>query len=174
MTPGLLDARLFFNPYASGASLVRPVPERVKHMTATLFPPQVSDGRPGQRCQIMSGMPQVTVEYSVALTDVFDRRGFALALHPTAAELIGSALSDFKTRFRSITEAVIATGEVTEAMVHVDLAILPGRDAELKTRLGDLTLAMLCDHMKPGTGLNTQVTVEVRDIASYHKRVLAL
>ncbi len=38
-------------------------------------------------------------------------------------------------------------------MVHIDLAILPGRDAELKNRMGDL---------------NTQVTVEVRDIASYH------
>lgn len=119
-------------------------------------------------------MPQITVEYSAALTDSFDRRGFALALHPVAAELIGSALPDFKTRFRSISEAVIGAGGVTEAMVHVDLAILPGRDAELKTRLGDLTLAMLCDHIKPGTGLNTQVTVEVRDIASYHKRVRAL
>jgi 5-carboxymethyl-2-hydroxymuconate isomerase len=120
----------------------------------------------------MSGMPQITVEYSAALTDAFDRHGFALALHPPAAELIGSALPDFKTRFRSITEAVIGTGEVTEAMVHVDLAILPGRAAELKTRLGDLTLAMLCGYIKPGTGLNIQVTVEVRDIENYHKRVL--
>jgi 5-carboxymethyl-2-hydroxymuconate isomerase len=133
--------------------------------------------RPGESLdvsKIMSGMPQITVEYSAALTDAFDRHGFALALHPAAAELIGSALPDFKTRFRPITEAVIGTGELTEAMVHVDLAILPGRDMELKTRLGDLTLAMLCDHIKPGTGLNTQVTVEVRDMASYHKRVLGL
>ena len=119
-------------------------------------------------------MPQISVEYSIALTDAFDRRAFALALHPIAAELIGSALPDFKTRFRAIDEAIIGTGGATEAMVHVDLAILPGRDAELKTRLGDLTLAILCDHIEPGTRLNTQVTVEVRDIASYHKRVLAL
>jgi 5-carboxymethyl-2-hydroxymuconate isomerase len=40
--------------------------------------------------------------------------------------------------------------------------------------LGELTLTTLCDHIKPGTGLSTQVTVEVRDIASYHKRILAL
>lgn len=119
-------------------------------------------------------MPQISVEYSIALTDAFDRRGFALALHPIAAEMIGSALPDFKTRFRAIADAVIGTGEATEAMVHVDLAILPGRDAELKARLGDVTLAILCDHIRPGTGLNTQVTVEVRDIATYRKRVLAL
>ncbi|QFG23446.1 5-carboxymethyl-2-hydroxymuconate Delta-isomerase [Actinomadura sp. WMMB 499] len=117
-------------------------------------------------------MPQILVEYSDRLADAFDRRGFALALHPVAAKLIGSALPDFKTRFRPIAEAVIGTGEATEAMVHVDLAILPGRDAELRARLGDLTLTMLCDHIKPGCRLNTQVTVEVRDIASYHKRVL--
>ncbi|WP_406311420.1 hypothetical protein OHA77_21810 [Streptosporangium sp. NBC_01639] len=118
-------------------------------------------------------MPQIIVEYSASLAEAFDWRGFALALHPAAAEVIGSALPDFKTRFRSITEAVIGNGAATEAMIHVDLAILPGRVPEVKARLGDLTLAMLCDHLKPGTELNTQVTVEVRDIESYHKRVLA-
>ncbi|GAA2133885.1 5-carboxymethyl-2-hydroxymuconate Delta-isomerase [Actinomadura napierensis] len=118
-------------------------------------------------------MPQITVEYSEALGEVFDRRGFAPTLHPAAAELIGGALSDFKTRFRAIGEAVIGSGEAGEAMVHVDLAILPGRDSEVKARLGRLALAVLGDHIKPGAGLNTQVTVEVRDIVSYHKRVLA-
>ncbi|MEV7008415.1 hypothetical protein [Streptosporangium sp. NPDC051022] len=118
-------------------------------------------------------MPQIIIEYSASLAEAFDRRGFALALHPAAAELIGSALADFKTRFRVVTEAVLGNGAATEAMVHVDLAILPGRCPEVKARLGDLTLAMLCDHIKPGRGLNTQVTVEVRDIGSYHKHVLA-
>ncbi|MDL4813410.1 5-carboxymethyl-2-hydroxymuconate Delta-isomerase [Actinomadura opuntiae] len=118
-------------------------------------------------------MPQITVEYSESLAVWFDRRGFALALHPAAADLIGSALPDFKTRFHAIGEAVIGSGEAGEAMVHVDLAILPGRDPEIKARLGDLALTVLCDHIKPGAGLNIQATVEVRDIASYHKRVLA-
>ncbi|GGS75208.1 hypothetical protein GCM10010156_37530 [Planobispora rosea] len=118
-------------------------------------------------------MPQIIVEYSASLAEAFDRRGFALALHPAAAELIGSALPDFKTRFRPVTEAVIGDGAATEAMIHVGMSILPGRSPEIKARLGELTLAMLCDHIKPGTGLNTQVTVEVRDIGGYHKRVLA-
>ncbi|MFF3665806.1 5-carboxymethyl-2-hydroxymuconate Delta-isomerase [Microtetraspora malaysiensis] len=117
-------------------------------------------------------MPQITVEYSASFAEAFDRRGFALALHSAAAELIGSALPDFKTRFYSIAEAVIGSGEATEAMIHVDLAILPGRDPAIKARLGDLTLAMLCDHIRPEPELNTQLTVEVRDIENYHKRVL--
>jgi 5-carboxymethyl-2-hydroxymuconate isomerase len=118
-------------------------------------------------------MPHISVEYSETLAAAFDRRGFALTLHPAAAELIGSALPDFKTRFRSIGEAVIGGGDAGEAMIHVQVAILPGRDPETRARLGELTLATLCDHLKPGTGLNTQITVEVRDIASYSKRVVA-
>ncbi|MEV8377138.1 hypothetical protein AB0P21_30635 [Kribbella sp. NPDC056861] len=119
-------------------------------------------------------MPQISVEYSEALTDAFDRRGFALALHPQAAELISSTVSGFKTRFRTTGETVIGGGDPGEAMIHIDLAILPGRDAELKARLGELTLGILTDHLRPATGLNTQVTVEVRDLASYQKQVLTL
>ncbi len=117
-------------------------------------------------------MPQISVEYSESLVQVFDRRGFAVTLHPIAAELIGSALPDFKTRFRTTGEEVIGTGGPGEAMVHVDLAILPGRPDALVTRLAELTLQTLCDHLKPDAGLNIQVTVEVRDIATYRKRVL--
>ncbi|GAB2685604.1 5-carboxymethyl-2-hydroxymuconate Delta-isomerase [Kribbella swartbergensis] len=117
-------------------------------------------------------MPQITVEYSESLADAFDRRGFALALHPAAAELIGSSLPDFKTRFRPIDDAVIGNGEAGRAMIHVDLAILPGRDDALKTRLGELTLEILCGQLEAAPGVNTQVTVEIRDLISYHKRVV--
>ncbi|UBU08536.1 5-carboxymethyl-2-hydroxymuconate Delta-isomerase [Nonomuraea gerenzanensis] len=117
-------------------------------------------------------MPHITVDYSPSLSEAFDRHGFALAFHPAAAELIGSAVQNCKTRFRPIDEAVIGGGGAGEAMVHLELAILPGRDADTKARLGELALARLCDHLKPATGLNVQVTVEVRDLASYHKRVL--
>ncbi|MFD0854655.1 5-carboxymethyl-2-hydroxymuconate Delta-isomerase [Actinomadura adrarensis] len=117
-------------------------------------------------------MPQILVEYSACLTEAFDRQAFALALHPAAAELIASALPDFKTRFHAIPETVIGTGDGAEAMIHVDLAILPGRAPATKAELGDLALTLLCDHIKPDTGYRTQVTVEVRDIANYHKRVL--
>jgi 5-carboxymethyl-2-hydroxymuconate isomerase len=121
----------------------------------------------------MLGMPQISVEYSESLTDTFDRRGFALALHLAAAELIGSALPGFKTRFRTTGETVIGDGSPGQAMVHIELALLPGRAPETKARLGELTLALLSDHLKPTKDLNTQLTVEVRDLASYHKQVLA-
>ncbi|TDD14468.1 isomerase [Kribbella turkmenica] len=117
-------------------------------------------------------MPQISVEYSESLSSVFDRRGFASTFHPAASALIGSALPGFKTRFRTTGDEVIGEGGAGQAMVHAELAILPGRDDEIKSRLGELAVATLCDHIAGGTGLDIQVTVEVRDLATYHKRVL--
>ncbi|WP_344164080.1 hypothetical protein [Kribbella yunnanensis] len=114
-------------------------------------------------------MPQITVEYSESLADAFDRRGFALAFHPAAADLIGSSVPGFKTRFVKLDDAVIGAGDAAEAMIHVGIALLPGRDAALKDRLGELTLATVADHLKPTPDLNTQLTVEIRDLATYHK-----
>ncbi|MEV6412115.1 hypothetical protein [Kribbella sp. NPDC051718] len=117
-------------------------------------------------------MPQIRVEYSESLADAFDRQGFALALHPAAAEVIGSSVPAFKTRFRTTGETVIADGDPSQAMIHLEVAILPGRDEETKDRLGELILTLLTDHLKPTPELTIQLTVEIRDLANYHKRVL--
>lgn len=119
-------------------------------------------------------MPQITVEYSQVVAETFDRRAFALALHPMAAELIGSALASFKTRFYAIDEAVIGDGAASHAMVHVDFRLLSGRPAELKQRLGTAVLELARAHVRAVPGLAIQVTVEVRDLdrPHYHKLVV--
>lgn len=120
-------------------------------------------------------MPQITVEYSQVLAEAFDRRAFALALHPLAAALIGSAQSSFKTRFRALDEVVIGDGAAGHAMVHVDFRLKSGRPAELKRQLGEAVLALAGRFVRPVAGLDIQVTVEVRDLdrPHYHKLVVA-
>lgn len=119
-------------------------------------------------------MPQITVEYTAALADSFDRRAFALALHPKAAQMIGSRLTSFKTRFYAIEDGVIGDGDPRHAMIHVDLAMLSGREPELKQALGRATLALVEAHLRPLAGHDIQVTVEVRDLdrPHYHKVVV--
>lgn len=119
-------------------------------------------------------MPQITVEYSQVVAASFDRRAFALALHPMAAELIGSALASFKTRFYAIDEAVIGDGDPAHAMVHVDFRLLSGRPPELKQRLGAAVLDLARAHVRAVAGVDIQVTVEVRDLdrPHYHKLVV--
>lgn len=119
-------------------------------------------------------MPQITIEYSASLADAFDRRAFALALHPMAAELIGSRLASFKTRFQALDEAVIGDGADSHAMIHVDLAILSGREPVLKQTLGRAALELARAHIRAVPGMDIQVTVEVRDLdrPHYHKVVV--
>lgn len=119
-------------------------------------------------------MPQITVEYSAQLAERFDRRAFALALHAEASELIDSPLGSFKTRFYRLDEVVIGAGAETDVMVHVDLAILPGRSREAKQKLGQTALDLLVRHLGDPGGLSTQASAEVRELegAHYHKQVL--
>jgi 5-carboxymethyl-2-hydroxymuconate isomerase len=119
-------------------------------------------------------MPQITVEYSRVLAESFDRRAFAGALHPMAAELIGSKLASFKTRFTAIEEAFIGDGDAAHAMVHVDFRLLSGRDAQVKQALGRAVLELAERFVRPVEGVDIQVTVEVRDLdrPHYHKVVV--
>lgn len=119
-------------------------------------------------------MPQITVEYSQVIAATFDRRAFALALHPMAAQMVGSALSSFKTRFYPIVEAVIGDGAASHAMVHVDFRLLSGRAPELKQCLGTAVLELARAHVRAVPGMDIQITVEITDLdrPHYHKTVI--
>jgi|AGTN01.3.fsa_nt_gi 5-carboxymethyl-2-hydroxymuconate isomerase len=123
-----------------------------------------------------AAMPQIIVEFSQAVAGHFDRRAFALALHPMAAALIGSDPASFKTRFYAIDEAVIGDGDPAHAMVHVDFRLLSGRPPDLKRRLGEAVLDLACRHVRASAGTDVQITVEIRDLdrPHYHKAVVAV
>ncbi|MEV4949973.1 isomerase [Streptomyces sp. NPDC053755] len=109
-------------------------------------------------------MPQITVDYSAPL----DRRGFALALHPLVVETVDTRLDGCKTRFREVEETVVGDGSTDDVIVHVEIALLPGRSDELKARLSEAVLGLLPDHLKATEGV--RLSVEVRDLeASYRK-----
>ncbi|MFJ3902156.1 5-carboxymethyl-2-hydroxymuconate Delta-isomerase [Streptomyces sp. NPDC090025] len=110
-------------------------------------------------------MPHINVDYSAPL----DRRGFALALHPLVVETVDAPLTGCVTSFREIEETVTGDGTGATSLVHVDIALLPGRAAEAKARLSAAVLALLPAHLKDDEGVT--LTVEVRDLdASYAKR----
>ncbi|MEV6717480.1 hypothetical protein AB0M48_36220 [Lentzea sp. NPDC051208] len=118
-------------------------------------------------------MPQITVEYSAELSEAFDRRAFALALHRTVGPLVSAEVAAFKTRFREIEESVIGDGSPA-AMIHIRVGLLTGRPVELKQEVGQVAVGIARDHLKPVEGLPTQVTLEVYDLdrEQYQKFVL--
>lgn len=109
-------------------------------------------------------MPQITVDYSPELSQSFDRRGFALALHRAAGPVVGSEPAHFKTRFRPIDEHVIGEDTGGAAMVHVRVGLLTGRTTETKQQLGKVVLEQAGHSLTPVPGLTVSVTVEVFDM----------
>ncbi|MFF8430591.1 5-carboxymethyl-2-hydroxymuconate Delta-isomerase [Streptomyces sp. NPDC016566] len=109
-------------------------------------------------------MPQISVDYSDSL--VFDRRGFARALHALTAKAIGSQIGDCKTRFRRIDETFIDDGAETHAMVFVEFWILSGRTTETKAELSESTLALLQECVTSSHGSQVHLAVSVCDLDS--------
>ena len=108
-------------------------------------------------------MPQITVEYSAELSEAFDRRAFALALHQALSPLTSSDVAAFKTRLRQIEESVIGDGSPA-AMIHIRIGLLSGRPVELKQEVGRVSIGLAREHLKPVEGLTVQVTLEVYDL----------
>ncbi|WP_405781304.1 5-carboxymethyl-2-hydroxymuconate Delta-isomerase [Streptomyces sp. NBC_00859] len=114
-------------------------------------------------------MPQITVEYSESLEDAFDRRGFALGLHPVVVETVAAGLPACKTRFVRTAEFVAGDGTADDAIVHVEIALLAGRTDEAKARLSEAVLDVVREHLKP-TGSTVHLSAEIRDLdGSYRK-----
>ncbi|MEU0298496.1 5-carboxymethyl-2-hydroxymuconate Delta-isomerase [Streptomyces sp. NPDC006175] len=115
-------------------------------------------------------MPQITVDYSAELDESFDRRGFALALHPLVAETVSTKVPACKTRFHRAEDFVAGDAAAGDCVVNVSIAMLPGRTPEIKAQLTEAVLKLLSGHLKPVDGLTVHASAEVRDLdASYRK-----
>jgi 5-carboxymethyl-2-hydroxymuconate isomerase len=110
-------------------------------------------------------MPHITVDYSDALTETFDRRGFGLALHPLVARTIEGTVAGCKTRFRRVDEYVIADGADDIAMVHIEVALMQGRTPDVKAELSRAVLDLVRDHIKPTPGFALHTSVDISDLA---------
>ncbi|MDT9683587.1 isomerase [Streptomyces sp. TRM76323] len=115
-------------------------------------------------------MPQITVDYSAALDDTFDRKGYARALHPVVADTVATRVEACRTRTRRIDDFTAGDGTADAAIVYVEIALLAGRTDEAKARLAEAAAALARDFLKPDDELTVYVSAEIRDLdASYRK-----
>lgn len=112
-------------------------------------------------------MPQITVDYSPRLGETLDRRALATELHALVVEGSGSR-GTCKTFFRAATETYVVGSEHEDVpVVHVEVALLPGRSERTMTRLSQRILALLLEHVGAGAGDDVVCSVEVRPLAAY-------
>ncbi|MGW0365066.1 5-carboxymethyl-2-hydroxymuconate Delta-isomerase [Streptomyces sp. NPDC002990] len=117
-------------------------------------------------------MPHIVVDYSDPLPASFDHRAFALELHELAAETVQTTVDTCKTRFRRIEEVVIADGAPGQALIHVEVALLPGRPAQDKTRLSRAVIELVLRHTARVSDTVIHASADVRDLGeAYIKHV---
>ena len=120
-------------------------------------------------------MPHLVVEYTDNLRDRFDARA-ALATLNRALDDVGEFVSeDIKSRARALETFVVGVSGREEAFIHVELAIMAGRSAELKSDVLQRLLAVVRGHLVAPTHLRMQITVRIVDIDrhGYAKAVLS-
>ncbi|MDN3020690.1 isomerase [Streptomyces sp. S.PB5] len=118
-------------------------------------------------------MPQITVDHSRTITAVFDRAGFARALHEATVEIAAAKPEACKTQFRESEYTAFGYEDPDEhghAVVHVTLGLLAGRTDETKEKLTEAVLELLRKYIEDEPGIVLHASAEVRDLdPSYRK-----
>jgi 5-carboxymethyl-2-hydroxymuconate isomerase len=118
-------------------------------------------------------MPHLVIEYTenLALPDP------AACLSTVNAALVASGQFeevDIKSRAYAVAAFRIGAAQAGRAFVAARLSILSGRSVETKQDLSQRVLQALQQHVPSGTGLSTQVSVEVVEMerSTYAKCVV--
>ncbi|MGW1001002.1 5-carboxymethyl-2-hydroxymuconate Delta-isomerase [Streptomyces sp. NPDC002520] len=118
-------------------------------------------------------MPQITVDYSYQVEDVFDQEGFARGLHEATVEIAAAKPEACKTLFRYTDDSAFGYEDSAadgHAIVHVTIGLLAGRSEETKARLTEAVVELLREHITPEDGVTVHGSAEVRDLdPSYRK-----
>jgi 5-carboxymethyl-2-hydroxymuconate isomerase len=119
-------------------------------------------------------MPHLHMEYTANLTDL----NADVALMRLNNTLVGSgqfaAEFDIKSRAVKVETFKVGTALAERAFVHVKLALLSGRSAEIKKQLSESLLAVVRDLCEWPSSIEVQLCVEILDIDrdSYSKTAI--
>ena len=119
-------------------------------------------------------MPHLHMEYTANLTDL----NADVALMRLNNTLVGSgqfsAEFDIKSRAVKVDTFKVGTALAERAFVHVKLALLSGRSAEIKKQLSESLLAVVRELCEWPSSIEVQLCVEILDIDrdSYSKNAI--
>jgi 5-carboxymethyl-2-hydroxymuconate isomerase len=119
-------------------------------------------------------MPHVFLEYTPNLTEFDADKALLRINHALVASGQFGAEFDIKSRATELGAFRVGTGLGERGFVHVKLALLSGRSAQIKKQLSESLLAGLKDLGDWPEGIEVQLSVEVVDLdrESYAKVTL--
>lgn len=110
-------------------------------------------------------MPHFKIECSNNIAESLDARSLFSRLHPLLAELGPFQIADMKSRLMRHNDFFVSDGTPSKAFVHLELAILSGRDPQLKKNVSAKLLEFLKNEFQPSLGSRVcSFTVEIRDL----------
>ena len=120
-------------------------------------------------------MPHLTLEYTSNLGAINPDR-ILLALNHALVASEHFEETDIKSRAVQLDTWRIGVSTSEHAFVHVKLAILSGRSAQVKSEISSALLRVLSASCKDLTSHPLQLCVEVQEIerASYAKKILTI
>lgn len=109
-------------------------------------------------------MPQITLEYSSNISREVNFKNLLLEIHRNVSQIVNCDILNCKSRVTKLDNYLIGDGEVSNAMIHLEIAILDGRTEEVKTELGEKILSIIETYFAGSYGLKIQITVDVKDL----------
>lgn len=122
------------------------------------------------------GVPHLVLEYSANLPDAPDFASLLRRLHEVIAASGQFDAAKIKSRVQHHATFRVADGAEDRAFVHLELAVLAGRDAELLRATGTALLAVLSESFpRARAERRCDITLEIREMRRelYFKAVAA-
>ncbi|MCP4186342.1 MAG: 5-carboxymethyl-2-hydroxymuconate Delta-isomerase [Gammaproteobacteria bacterium] len=110
-------------------------------------------------------MPNILLEFTPNVLDPVDFKELFYEIHKILHEQGGIKLDSCKSRVSAVEHYHIGDGHPSNAFVQLTIALIAGRSAEVKQRIGNTCLAQLkLSYAKSMARLDLQITVEIVDI----------
>lgn len=110
-------------------------------------------------------MPHITLQYTdnIGLKSSFNQ--LFPAVHQTINTIAGIKIDNCKSKAIKLEQYYIGDGSANNGFLHLEVKILEGRSAEIKSEIGKKLLQILKTHFNNKNKiLDLQITVEIIDI----------
>lgn len=114
-------------------------------------------------------MPHLILEVSDNIIHEIDYKKLFNQLHHLLSERLPTQLSSCKSRMTSYQNYYIAEGDKTNAFIHLTIKILPGRDEETLSQLGQEVFQVLLDYINTHLlGYNPKMSFELLNLSRFY------
>lgn len=117
-------------------------------------------------------MPQLRLEYSANVLEKNNMTQLFEACHKTLVEILPTDIKTCKSRAIECESFYVGDGNPKNAFVHVALKVLPGRDAEVLKKVGEVIMDILKNYFSQSLqAFNLQITLEVMELEKTYFKV---